>query len=184
MCVHVHVHVHCDLLVQFVLHVTHHLTLRRSCHAIELHRRSKRNLGFARSVKHLVKPHRILLMRIESPSVSLAKPGELFRKADAEGKYSLAKPGRPYWLCRWISMTARHMQYRPHAFFKKAKEQARQPIQKYRDAAMHAAGDLGCENISLAKPGDINMCTSIRTSWQKDSQQLSGTPSALASPEL
>ena len=81
-------------------------------------------------------------------------------------------------------MTARHMQYRPHAFFKKAKEQARQPIQKYRDAAMHAAGDLGCENISLAKPGDINMCTSIRTSWQKDSQQLSGTPSALASPEL
>ena len=42
---------------------------------------------------------------------------------------------------------------------------------------MHAAGALGCENISLAKPGDINMCTSIRTSWQKDSQQLSGTPS-------
>ena len=110
MCV--HVHVHCDLLVQFVLHVTHHHTLRRGCHAIELHRRSKRNLGFARSVKHLVKPHRILLTSIESPNVSLAKPGELFRKANAEGKYSLAKTGGPYWLCRWISMTARHTQYR------------------------------------------------------------------------
>ena len=85
MCVHVHVHVHCDLLVQFVLHVTHHHTLRRGCHAIELYRRSKRNLGFARSVKHLVKPHRILLTSIKSPSGSLAKTGELFRKANAEG---------------------------------------------------------------------------------------------------
>ncbi len=42
----------------------------------------------------------------------------------------------------------------PH---KKLKEQARKPIEKYRDAAMHTDGDIGCEKISLAKPGDINI---------------------------
>ena len=48
---------------------------------------------------------------------------ELFRKANAEGKYSLAKPGRPYWQVlagkAWISMTARQTPYPRHVFSKK-----------------------------------------------------------------
>jgi hypothetical protein len=52
-------------------------------------------------------------------------------------------------------------------------------VNRYRSTEMPCSS-----KISLAKPGDINMCKNIRRSWQKASQQLSGTSSGLESPEF